>query len=233
MNVLLVLAAVSVAPLSAEGVFTVSPRPSNPAECSTVPLGDELEIRGTVRYLGDDAGWYDGPALLSSGELTESLLIAYDPGPDVWSVQSDGRPASVEQWAYSPGQAAGVMMAVVHVLPPDVLYCVYDLPVVDFTVLMPGDANRDGLFDSGDLIDVFRAGKYETLDPAGWSAGDFDADNRFSSGDLVVALQTGKYEQPGPSSVPEPSGFALAAVAAILAVRIRPSRPGQAFARRR
>jgi hypothetical protein len=79
-----------------------------------------------------------------------------------------------------------------------------------------GDANLDGEFNSGDLVTVFQAGKYESDEPAGWSEGDWSADARFSSSDLVAAFQDGGFEQgprSGVSAVPEPttSGLVIAA----------------------
>jgi hypothetical protein len=52
-----------------------------------------------------------------------------------------------------------------------------------------GDANLDGDFNSIDLVQVFRAGKYETSQAAAWSDGDFNLDGRFNSQDLIAALQ--------------------------------------------
>ncbi len=58
-----------------------------------------------------------------------------------------------------------------------------------------GDSNLDGRFDSGDLVSVFQAGKYEDGVPgnAGWAEGDWNGDGDFDSGDLVSAFQAGKY----------------------------------------
>ena len=75
-----------------------------------------------------------------------------------------------------------------------------------------GDANLDGEFNSGDFVDIFSAGKYETDEFARWSDGDWNADERFDSGDLVVAIQGGGYEtgtRQTVASVPEPSGLML------------------------
>lgn len=76
-----------------------------------------------------------------------------------------------------------------------------------------GDANFDGEFNSGDLVVVFQAGKYETDTLATWDQGDWNGDQRFGSSDLVVAFQDGGYEA-GPraaslASVPEPSSLTL------------------------
>jgi hypothetical protein len=87
-----------------------------------------------------------------------------------------------------------------------------------------GDANLDFEFNSGDLIQVLSAGKYDAaaeydffddlINPASWSEGDWNADGLFNSTDLVDSLADGGYEQ-GPrrpaAAVPEPSGLLLVA----------------------
>ncbi|MCA9166381.1 MAG: hypothetical protein KDB23_01875 [Planctomycetales bacterium] len=57
-----------------------------------------------------------------------------------------------------------------------------------------GDANRDGVFNTTDLVDVFKPARYETGQRATWSEGDWNFDGLFESGDLVAALQGGLYE---------------------------------------
>ena len=77
-----------------------------------------------------------------------------------------------------------------------------------------GDANLDGEFNSGDVVSVFRAGKYENGDnrDTSWTEGDWDGDMEFKSGDLVRAFQAGGYEL-GPrnsaAAVPEPTSALL------------------------
>jgi hypothetical protein len=58
-----------------------------------------------------------------------------------------------------------------------------------------GDADRNGVFDSGDLIVVFQAGQYEDDVPGNstWSEGDWNNDGDFDTADLIVAFQQGKY----------------------------------------
>lgn len=73
-----------------------------------------------------------------------------------------------------------------------------------------GDANLDGRFDSGDLIQVFTAGEYEDALAAnsGWAEGDWNADGEFDTMDLIVAFQDGGYARGArrtTPSVPEPS----------------------------
>ena len=92
--------------------------------------------------------------------------------------------------------------------------------VTDLRNTWIGDANLDGEFNSGDFVNVFTAGKYETDDLALWSEGDWNADERFDSGDFVVAFQGGGYEtgrRAATAAVPEPSGVGLS-IAGILAV---------------
>ena len=75
-----------------------------------------------------------------------------------------------------------------------------------------GDANLDGLFNSGDLVTVFSAGKYENGGNADWGEGDWNGDRMFGSGDMVLAFADGGYEageRPMAAAVPEPT-FACA-----------------------
>jgi hypothetical protein len=88
--------------------------------------------------------------------------------------------------------------------------------VKDFRHTYFGDANLDGEFNSGDLIDALGAGTYEADIEAGWASGDFNGSGRFESTDLVDALADGGYEAgprpPAAAAVPEPSGAALLAL---------------------
>ena len=58
-----------------------------------------------------------------------------------------------------------------------------------------GDANDDGVFNSSDLVQVFRAGEYEDFvnRNSTFQEGDWNADGDFDSNDLVVAFQAGTY----------------------------------------
>ena len=70
------------------------------------------------------------------------------------------------------------------------------------------DTNLDGVFDSTDLVEVFKAGTYEQDVDAGWEQGDWNGDRRFDSGDLIAAFQDGGYDQGRRSAVnavPEPT----------------------------
>jgi len=82
---------------------------------------------------------------------------------------------------------------------------------------LPGDANRDGVFDRFDLVEVQHAGKYETNVLATWSQGDWNADGYFNNRDLIAALA-----EPSPVAIPEASGLCLAIFAMLFLLRIRP-----------
>lgn len=71
-----------------------------------------------------------------------------------------------------------------------------------------GDANLDGLFNTGDLVAVFQGTKFELPEDAGWELGDWNGDGRFTTGDLVTAFQDRGFEAgplPAVSAVPEPA----------------------------
>lgn len=75
-----------------------------------------------------------------------------------------------------------------------------------------GDANLDGVFSSGDMVQVFVQGKYETDQAAAWGEGDWNGDTFFGSADMVAAFVAGGYEQGKPSraavsEVPEPNSL--------------------------
>jgi hypothetical protein len=60
---------------------------------------------------------------------------------------------------------------------------------------LPGDANRDGRFDSSDLVRVFQAAEYEDtiLNNSSWEDGDWNGDGDFNTSDLVFAMQLNDY----------------------------------------
>ncbi|MCA9212943.1 MAG: VCBS repeat-containing protein [Planctomycetales bacterium] len=61
----------------------------------------------------------------------------------------------------------------------------------------PGDSNKDGVFDSSDLVHVFEAGKYEDAQHHNtvFEEGDWNGDGDFNSTDFVYAFQFGEYRR--------------------------------------
>ena len=68
---------------------------------------------------------------------------------------------------------------------------------------LPGDANRDGVFNSSDLVLVFQAGEYEDDldDNSRWEEGDWDGDGDFTTSDLVLAFRAGHYSNAAAQSI--------------------------------
>jgi len=58
-----------------------------------------------------------------------------------------------------------------------------------------GDSNRDGIFDTADIVLAFQAGEYEDAISGNstWEEGDWDGDGDFTTADLVFAFQSGNY----------------------------------------
>jgi hypothetical protein len=87
-----------------------------------------------------------------------------------------------------------------------------------------GDSNFDGEFGTGDLVQVFAEGKYETGEAAGYAQGDWDGNLLFDSADIVAAFAAGGYEQ-GPraatAAVPEPAAASLLMLAGMSLLGLR------------
>ena len=98
-----------------------------------------------------------------------------------------------------------------QLITPEVALCQANVERMQ-PIVMRGDANLDGEFNSTDFVAVFTVGKYESGNPAQWAEGDWNGDALFNSSDFVTAFSAGGYEL-GPraavASVPEPTGFAL------------------------
>ena len=61
--------------------------------------------------------------------------------------------------------------------------------------VVAGDSNFDGVFNSGDLVNVFQFAKYETGKAATVEEGDWNGDGVFDSTDLVFVFQGNHFEQ--------------------------------------
>ena len=83
------------------------------------------------------------------------------------------------------------------------VFCRDDSIELDHSIHFPGDATFDGKFDSGDLVRIFQAGKYDRFSRADWTEGDWNGDSLFDSGDLILAFRQGSYASEA-VAVPEP-----------------------------
>ena len=70
-----------------------------------------------------------------------------------------------------------------------------DFYIVTLLGTSAGDANLDGIFNSADLVTVFRSAQYEDsiAGNSGWADGDWNCDGDFTTSDLVEAFRAGKY----------------------------------------
>jgi hypothetical protein len=76
-------------------------------------------------------------------------------------------------------------------------------------MLIPGDANGDGVFDSSDLVRLAQLGEYEDSIPGNSTpeSGDWDGDGDFTTRDLVLAFQYGLFELNVGQTVPRRRGI--------------------------
>ena len=83
------------------------------------------------------------------------------------------------------------------------------------SVAAAGDVNNDGVFDSSDLVDIFRVGEYEDEleDNSTFADGDWNGDGDFDSSDFVTAFRAGTYSA---AARPVRTGNVLAAVVDVL-----------------
>ncbi|MEZ6117455.1 MAG: hypothetical protein R3C28_12885 [Pirellulaceae bacterium] len=85
----------------------------------------------------------------------------------------------------------------------------HDFMVKDLIGVAFGDANLDGVFNSADLVKVFKPGEYEDdleLNST-WESGDWNGDGEFSTSDLIKAFQEDAYSNASlPQLVPESTG---------------------------
>lgn len=192
------LATLIASQFSADASFVVTHTPSQAAcQQPTYPVvGSVISSRGYLTL--DDsvsAPIGNGHIAIDSGYFEYPLAVQYFSELDSYEVY--GGAASLVD---TPSFHQLTLPAVGDV-------CQYQIARTGLAVdpLGAGDATRDGLFNSADLIAVFRAGEYEDqiTHNSTWATGDWNADTEFTSGDLILALQAGTYA-PAASAVPEP-----------------------------
>lgn len=189
-----------------------------PVELSTVSLsGAGYDGRGpallttgnpdvypdaTLNNLGvfDSLGVYGGPL---GGSIGGSFFTGdwYVAGPDDQSASTSGSIPNYDSVFFNVNLGSDGVEAT----------CVWldRAAQFSFSVAREGDANRDGVFNTSDLLSVFKSNRFERGELTGltdderWRAGDWNNDLEFSSGDLITALSFGDYSAAA-SIVPEP-----------------------------
>jgi fibronectin-binding autotransporter adhesin len=94
---------------------------------------------------------------------------------------------------------------------------------VTFGYAAPGDTNVDGVVDLIDTANILGGGKFDTNQASSWSQGDFNYDGLVDVLDIAAFNTTdlydaGPYNTPTPlvaPAVPEPSSYAIAAIAGV------------------
>lgn len=74
---------------------------------------------------------------------------------------------------------------------------------VTYNLATWGDSNKDGSFNSSDIVWVFAAGTYDHTGNgpnADWGSGDWNGDGKFDNGDIIFVFQQGTYDQ-GPAAL--------------------------------
>lgn len=157
--------------------------PVRPVNATYVQPGNMLVYgQGGRIFVIDQDGYQEITDQLPAGTQGHFLLEGYAVfdsrlllmGREVLETQRQSWP-----WLTSPTHALFGTETGIEVLP-----------------IHPGDANYDGLFDSGDLVQLFRLGEYEDdiVGNSRWQTGDFNGDLEFDSTDIVDAFQTGLYQ---------------------------------------
>lgn len=138
-----------------------------------------------------------------SGEVTTDRFGFYQfaflpPGTySLFETQPDGYLDGAEQVGTLGGRAGQDQFTDIVLEEGDVglEYNFGELLKPEPTIL--GDVNRDGLFNSTDLLLVFQVNEYEDRieNNSTYDEGDWDGDGDFTTSDLILALQSGRYEK--------------------------------------
>ena len=151
-----------------------------------------LEVRKMPMVWDDDSSWADvfGPfdsTIPDEQEVLDSTGI--DAGSfGIYSVDNSLNYLI----AHNPGPGS-VSIPSLEALPAHSHHHLRSYVVGYYDGIVVGDSNDDGKFDSGDIATVFRAGKYETNEPATYEEGDWNFDCVFDSSDIVYAVTHGDY----------------------------------------
>jgi hypothetical protein len=146
--------------------------------------GDNLPVAGA--WAGGLGNSSETITLAAWGTVIQQFRYA-----DSWQASTDGGGSTLEiidatgpdlnSWNLAASWQASVVLG--------------GTPGREGTSDIPGDANRDGIFNSSDLVLAFAAGEYEddVADNSSWNEGDWNGDGDFTTADIVLAFQSGAY----------------------------------------
>lgn len=147
-----------------------------------VRYGEDLPVAG--QWMGALSNISETISLLAGETVIQRFTYS-----DSWYGLSDGRGSSIE--VYAPGTKPSESWS------NEATWRASVFAGTPGTAggIMAGDSNRDGVFDSSDLLLVFQAGEYEDdIDGnSTFEEGDWNGDGDFSSSDFVIAFMEGNY----------------------------------------
>ena len=182
------------------------------------------ELRGDVEPWVHFDVVYDATGDVITGRVNVALGGGSYSTPESWGATGHVSAPDDFELSINSFQYDRPIAEVVNLTPSTVNMRSRDYAVMPVSLLtsMPGDANRDGNFDSTDLVAMFQAGTYDNPRRlSGWIQGDFNYDWRFDSSDLIMAMQTGAYQSTAAAAVPEPTA-AILAIAGVLLFAFAP-----------
>ncbi len=151
--------------------------------------GDALPVAG--QWSGGLSNSSEQITVLVEGDVLQRFTYS-----DEWHPASDGDGPSLEfvdasrsdlsLWDRADGWRASVVWG--------------GTPGTPGPTQVPGDSNRDGVFDATDLLFALQAGEYEDglANNSTFEEGDWDGDGDFTTADLVFAFKQGNYVGDGP-----------------------------------
>jgi hypothetical protein len=143
--------------------------------------------------LGDLDGDGDVDAVVANGGtlgrlVEEANLVWLNDGPGLFTLAQELGNAATADVALGDIDNDGDLDALFANLGQDNQVWFNTQPIA-------GDANRDGVFNQLDIVQVLQSAKYQTGQPATWAEGDYNRDGVFDQLDIVAALQTATYGQ--------------------------------------
>ncbi len=153
--------------------------------------GSELPIAG--QWVGGLSNASETVLLTAGGETIHQFAYS-----DAWFPVTDGNGPSLER--IDPTAADLDLWASAAAWRPSALSG--GTPGRDGGYL-PGDANRDGVFDSADLVLALQASEFEdqVSGNSSWEEGDWDGDGDFTTRDLVLAFEINRFVPPNASFI--------------------------------